>query len=103
MTNPLPNQQSALVMIKGNYGFIVPPWNSFFQQFTQPAPAIANVTLNPFTANANGTLIIKGATTITFTRGLTSINLTGQEIIPISISDTVSWTGVPASIQFLGA
>lgn len=103
MTSPVPNMQAALVKISGNLGFIIPPWNSFFQQLTQKAPAVANVTLNPFTANANGTVIIKGATTITLTRGLISINLTGQQIIPISISDTVSWTGVPTSIQFLGA
>lgn len=103
MTNPLPNMQAALVKISGNLGFIIPPWNSFFQQLTQKAPAVANVTLNPFTANANGTVIIKGATTITLTRGLISISLTGQLIIPISIGDTVSWTGVPTSIQFLGA
>lgn len=103
MTNPLPNQQSALVKIAGGLGFIIPPWNSFFQQLTQKAPAVAAVTLNPFTANANGTLIIKGATTITLTRGLISISLTGQIQVPISIGDTVSWTGVPTSIQFLGA
>lgn len=108
MTNPLPNQQSALVRVtkdaKGNlWGYLIPPWNSFFQQLTQKAPAVADVTLNPFTANANGTLIIKGATTITLTRGLVNIIMTGQIQIPISIGDTVSWTGVPTSIQFLGA
>lgn len=100
MTLPVPNMQSPLVD-KG--GRVVPPWNSWFQQFTQKAPAIAPITANPFTANANGTLIIKGATTITLTRGLISIVLTGQIIIPISIGDTVSWTGAPTSIQFLGA
>lgn len=103
MTSLLPNMQSALVEVRSSKGFIIPPWNSFFQQLTQKAPAVADVTLNPFTANANGTLIIKGATTITLTRGLISIDLTGQIQVPISIGDTVSWTGVPTSIQFLGA
>lgn len=105
MTSPVPNLQAAIVNIRGGLGFLVPPWNSFFQQFTQPAPAVANINVgaSPFTANAKGTLIIKGATTITLTRGGAIISLTGQIIIPISINDTVSWTGVPTSIQFLGA
>lgn len=103
MTSRVPNLQAPLVKIANGLGYLISPWNSFFQQFTQPAPAIASVFTTPFTANANGTVIIKGATTITLTRGLVSINLTGQEIIPISISDTVSWTGAPSSVQFLGA
>lgn len=108
-TLPLPNQQSPLVSVKDKNGkeigkgYIIPPWNSFFQQFTQNAPAVADVTQSPFTANANGTVIIKGATTITLSRGTTDIVLTGQEIIPISISDVLSWTGSPTSVQFLGA
>lgn len=82
---------------------IIPPWNSWFQQFTQIAPASIDVsTTNPFTANAMGTLIIQGATTVTLTRGTTVINLSTQEIIPISIGDTISWTGVPTLVQFLG-
>lgn len=103
MTSRLPNLQSPLVKISNGLGFLIPPWNSFFQQLTQQAPAVSDVTVSPFTANANGTVIIKGATTITLTRGSISIILTGQIIIPISIGDTVSWTGVPTSIQFLGA
>lgn len=100
MTSPVPNLQAKLV---DKLGFIIPPWNSFFQQLVQRAPAVASVSQNPFTANANGNLIIQGATTITLTRGTINIDLTGQTIIPISISDTVSWTGVPTSVQFLGA
>lgn len=100
MTLPVPNLTSPLV---DKLGKLIPPWNSWFQQLTQKAPAVQSVTANPFTANANGNLIIIGATTIILTRGQTSINLTGQKIIPISISDTVTWTGVPTSVQFLGA
>lgn len=100
MTLPVPNLGARFV---DKFGYLIPPWNSWFQQFSQRAPAVAPVTANPFTANANGNLIIKGATTITFTRGTINISLTGQIIIPISVGDTVSWTGVPTSVQFLGA
>ena len=109
MTNPVLNQQAPLVSVRDTSGkeigkgYIIAPWNSFFQQTTQKAPAVSDVTKNPFTANANGTVIIIGATTIHLTRGKTIITLTGQEIIPISISDTISWTGNPTSVQFLGA
>lgn len=99
MTNPVPNLQSKLV---DKLGFLLPPWNSFFQQLVQAAPAVAQVSQNPFQANANGSIVIKGASTITFTRGTVNIILTGQEIIPIRIGDTVSWTG-NATVQFLGA
>lgn len=90
---------SALV---NKLGKIIPPWNSWFQQFSQAAPAVAAITANPFIANANGTAILTGATTVSLTRGLTIINLTGQMIIPISIGDILGWTG-PATVQFLGA
>ena len=83
-------------------GKVIPPWNSFFQQFTQKAPTVVDVAQNPYTPNIKGTVIIKGATTITLTRGLVNIVLTGQIIIPISIGDTLSWTGMPTSVQFLG-
>jgi hypothetical protein len=108
MTQLVANLQSPLVTVKdskGNVigtGTIIPPWNSFFQQFTQAAPAVSTVSQNPFTANTKGALIISGAATITLTRGSVSIDLSGQKIIPISIGDTVSWTG-NATAQFLGA
>lgn len=102
MTLPVPNLSSAIVAIKGGMGFLVPPWNSFFQQFVQPAPAVASVAASPFKANANGTVILTGATSVTLTRGSVGIDLTGQRIIPISVGDTVSWTG-SATVQFLGA
>ena len=103
MTLPVPNMQAALVYVRGGFGFLAPPWNSFFQQFVQPAPAVASVISSPFTANANGTVIITGAATITLTRGLIAIALAAtSEVIPVSIGDTVSWTG-GATVQFLGA
>ena len=81
---------------------VIPPWNSFFQQFTQNAPAVVDVTDNPFTPNVIGTVILTGAATVTLIRGTVSINLTGERIVPVSIGDTVSWTG-GATVQFLGA
>lgn len=98
-TNPVYNQNSPLV---DKAGRIAQPWNSFFQQFTQKQAAIVDVSgLSPYTANVIGKLFLTGATTITFTRGSVSINLNGVRIIPISIGDTVSWTG-PAVAQFAG-
>lgn len=104
MTLPVPNMKSPIGEVKqGNQVFLLPPWNSFFQQLTQPAPSVASVTDNPFQANSNGTVIVDGAVTTTLTRGSTVIALgAGQKIIPISIGDIVSWTG-PATVQFLGA
>lgn len=103
MTLPVPNMQAALARVKGGMAYLVPPWNSFFQQFVQPAPAVASVTTSPFTANANGTVIFTGgAPVITLTRGTDNIVLTGQRIIPISVGDTVTWVGA-TTVQFLGA
>jgi hypothetical protein len=83
-------------------GYLVAPWNSWFQQFSQKSPNIVSITISPYTANASGTLIISG-TAIFLTRGLISIALgNGQKIIPISIGDTVSWATASA-VQFLGA
>lgn len=102
MTLPVPNMQAALASVKGGMAFLIPPWNSFFQQLVQAAPAVSTVTLpSPFTANSNGKVIITGAATIDLTRGNTTVNLNGQRIIPVRISDTVAWTGA-ATVQFWG-
>lgn len=109
MTLPLPNMSSALVVVKNaagqiiGKGFIATPWNSWFQQFTEPAPSVVDYSLvNPLTVNASGTIILTGAVTVDLVRGATTINLNGERIIPVSVGDTVSWTG-PATVQFLGA
>lgn len=101
MTLPVPNLKAQVV---DKQGYLLPPWNSFFQQLVQRAPAVQNVSGSPFTANQNGTVILKGAATVHLTRGNVSIDLSGVDptIIPISISDTVTWTGSP-TVQFLGA
>lgn len=99
MTLPVPNLQMPLV---DKLGKLLTPWNSFFQQFVQPAPAVADFsTTNPLTVNSAGNVILTGAVTITLTRGSDTISLTGERIIPVSIGDVVAWTG-PATVQFLG-
>ena len=109
MTLPVPNLQAPLV---NKLGRLIPPWNSWFQQFTQPAPAVVSVTLTGSTfsyqANANGNLIISSGTVsaISLTRGTTTIALstTRPLIVPISISDIVNITyTVAPTVQFLGA
>lgn len=103
MSQPVLNQKSPLVQIKGGFGYLIPPWNMFFQQLVQAAPAVADITDSPFQANSAGTVIVDGAITTTLTRGNINIALgAGQKIIPIAIGDVVSWTG-PATVQFLGA
>lgn len=100
MTLPLPNMNAPLV---NRIGRIIPPWNSWFQQFTKEAPEVVDFsTTNPLTVNANGTVILTTATTVSLIRGDVTIDLTGERIIPVSIGDTIVWTG-PATVQFLGA
>jgi hypothetical protein len=110
VTQPVPNQQSAMVDVKNKdgktigQGFIIPPWNSFFSEFSEAAPAIeSELGESPFTANTNGTLIIKGGTGISLERGGVTITLAnGQAIIPISDGDTITWA-TATSVQFLGS
>lgn len=98
MTRPVPNTQSPLVDKQGK---IVNPWNIWFQQFSQKAPKVVDVTASgsPYTSNNFGTVIITGASTISLTRGLITKVLTGQVVIPVSIGDIVAWTG-GATVQF---
>lgn len=99
MTLPVPNMLAPLV---DKVGKLIPPWNSFFQQLVQQAPSVGIVTLpSPFSANANGKIILTGATTIDLTRGADTVNLNGERIIPVRIGDIVSWTG-PATVEFWG-
>lgn len=109
MTSPLPNMLAALVDVRNGKGYIIDPWNSFFQQFTQQAPASVGITgTSPltYTANVKGNLLVIGGTisNISLIRGSTTFNLTGQTIIPISIGDTVVITfSVTPTIAFLGS
>lgn len=104
MTQPVLNLQAPLVSVKdskGNVigtGTVIQPWNSFFQQFTQAAPA-AVVATSPYTPNAKGTLITSAAVSTTLTRGGASFTFTTQRIFPMAIGDTITWAG--ATAQFL--
>lgn len=116
LTIPVPNLNAPIarveISINGRkiegQAYLIPPWNNYFQQFTQNPPAAMSVELDgsPFsiTPNAHGTLFIIGGTIsqILLIRGTTSINLTGQKIIPIRISDTVeiTYSGAP-TLTFL--
>ena len=103
MTLILPNLKSALVNAKG---FVLQPWISFFQQFTQaPSQVIdLNVTASPFsyTAVEPGILVLSGGTisTITLTRGNTTVTITGS-FVPLAIQDMVTITySVLPTVQF---
>ena len=103
MSLPVPNLRAPIASVKSGLAYLIPPWNSFFQQFVEPAPSVAGVATSPFTANAKGTVIFSGvAPSIILTRGQDDIDITGERIIPISIGDTLTWTGAP-TVQFLGA
>ena len=113
MTTPLPSMKAPFcdvrVTINGKEvvgkAFLIPPWNSFLQQFVQAGAEVVELgtVTNPFgpaysyTANANGTLIVKGTpATINLIRGKVTIPLAlTTEIIPIRINDTVTVTGSP--------
>ena len=109
---PVPNLFAALV--NPSTGKLLPPWNSWFQQFSQQAPQVAAITVgtSPFsyTANTPGNLIISGGTVslITLTRGTVTITIASSTadpvIVPIAIGDTVeiTYTVLP-TIQFLGS
>ena len=106
MTYRIPNINSPLVDENGK---ITPPWNTFFQQFNQSAPASQTVSVgnSPFsyTPNTPGNVYVSGGTVsnISLIRGNVVINLTGQPIVPISIGDTVkiTYSSVP-TVKFLG-
>lgn len=116
LTQPVPNLRSPLVSVVINIngkklegkGFLVSPWNSFFQQFVQPAPLPIDVELvaSPFTISpgANGSITLVGGTitSVTLIRGTVSMVLGSQRLIPIRIGDSieVTYTGTP-TIKFL--
>lgn len=115
MTQPVLNLNSPIGEVKKDargrlVTYLIAPWNSFFQQFVQPAPAVSVITLTSspftFTPNVNGNLIISGGvvSNISLMRGTDTIDLTGQKIIPTAINDSVSITySNPPSVKFLGA
>ena len=89
---PLPNQGSPFVKLPS--GLIIPPWNSYLQQFTQAPPAITLITVgaSPFSYRAvePGYLSVIGGTVITIqlVRGSFSVYV-AQTLVPMGIADTV--------------
>lgn len=106
-TRPVPNLNAAIAQSSDGKlkVFLAAPWMQFFQQFVQKAPAAQDVTSlgSPFTANQNGTVIITGAVTITLIRGQSSFTINNNIPIPVSIGDSIAWTGGGADVQFLGS
>jgi hypothetical protein len=93
---PLPNLIAPIV--DKATGILIRPWVQFLQQFVQQPPKIVTV-LGPYTAKEPGYIIVTGGGVVTLTRGIVSIILTGQVIIPVSIKDTV--TAPSATLQFI--
>lgn len=102
----LPNQNSPFVRLPS--GIIIPPWNSYLQQFTQAPPPFVALTVgtSPFsyTAKEPGYVAIPSGTisAIILSRGTGTIDLTGEKIIPVSINDivTVTYSVLPV-IKFI--
>lgn len=109
MTKPVINQQSPLV---DKTGKVIPPWNSFFQQFTEAPSAIESVTIgtSPFSYQPNnvGQVFVRGGTVsdISLIRGIDgsnpiTINMTGALSVLVSIGDVVKVTySVKPTLQF---
>lgn len=106
----VPNLLAPLV---DKMGKVIPPWNSFFQQFTQKAPATVEITVgaSPFSYQANviGTVIVRGGTvsSIVLIRGDVTIanpviDFTGALSVLVSIGDIVkiTYSSIP-TIKFL--
>lgn len=96
MTQPVLNQNAPLVDLET--GKVISPWNSFFQQFTQKAAAVQNITLtkSPFsyTPNDRGNVVISGG-------NVSGINLIrGNVIIPLStVRPIMIYLGIGDTIQ----
>lgn len=99
----LPNQIAPFV---SKVGRILAPWVQYLQQFTQAPPNIADIIVvgSPFsyTAKEPGNISIIGATTATLIRGLISVDVTGQKLIPVAIQDVIRVTGAP-TMKFLAS
>lgn len=105
MTQPVLNMTAPLVNERGQ---IIPPWNSFFQQFTQAPTGVMSliVTASPFSYQARepGYINVSGGTVsvLTLVRGLVVINVLNVKLIPVSIKDTVIVTySVIPTIKFI--
>lgn len=101
----LPNQLQSFVDSLGN---ITKVWSRYLQQFTQAPPNFISIELDgsPFayTAKEPGYIVVKSGTIsqLNLIRGSVTIDLTGQKIVPVSISDTVEVTySILPTMQFI--
>lgn len=92
---PLPNQLAKFV---DKMGRLIPPWNSYLQQFTQQPPSFADIVLGPspfsYVAAEPGNVHLNGGTVSSaiLSRGLDTLNFTGARSIPVAIRDVVTVT-----------
>ena len=98
MTLPVINLKSRLV---NGAGFILQPWITFFQQFTQAPSVATSVSANgSYTAKEPGILAIVGAIgNATLQRGSMSVSVS-DNLIPVAINDIVTWSGSPTVTFF---
>jgi hypothetical protein len=107
MKLPVPNLTSPIV---DKLGKVIPPWNSWFQQFSQKPAAINTLVVGvspfSFTASNPGTIDVIGGTvtSLVFIRGTTSINFGAvtNRAIPVSSGDiiVVTYSVIP-TIYFI--
>jgi hypothetical protein len=99
MRLPVPNISSA---ITDAAGMLVTPWNSWFQQFSQKAPKAIAITAVSYNSISPGSFIVtSGTPTISLIRGIVTITMTGQKVVPMSIGDIVTFSGAYTG-YFLG-
>lgn len=92
MTLYIPNMVAALV---DKAGKIIPPWNSFFQQFANPPaniiPILLGASPSSYVVKQPGMVVISGGTVtgVSFTRGLITIGINAFAF-PVEIADIVT-------------
>ena len=88
-----PNTTSPIIDANGS---IKKPWVQYLQQFTQAPPNFnqSSVGNSPFTYTAAepGYINVSGGTvsSIKLTRGNTTIDVTGNTLDPVALSDTIT-------------
>lgn len=89
--------------------YLIPPWNSFFQQFTQAPPPMLgiNIGASPFTYEAKevGNVLISGGTLtdVALIRGNDTVSIGPVRLVPVGVRDLVriSYSVIPTTIKFV--
>jgi len=100
MTLFIPNMLSNLV---SKAGAILPPWNNFFQQFSNPPspimPIIVGTSPFSYVVKQPGMVVLSGGTisAVSLVRGKTTISMGTNRVFTVEIADTVivTWSGLP--------